>query len=76
MAIGILSKPEPDEPGPCVTCSHTDCAKTKAIANTICRLCDKIINYEKPFYKDDDYGYVHAACLEDVLSDPALTSES
>lgn len=70
--------------GPCKgQCSHKDCSQSRSIATIcVCRLCNKVIGWEAPFYMDpdaapltlDDLRYVHADCLEDSLSDKWLGS--
>lgn len=72
--MAASSLPEPGkvvrgtEIGPCVnSCKHTDCAQTRAMAESICRFCDKPIGYEISFYNDkqgDKDSLVHAVCLE------------
>lgn len=67
MAVGVL--PEPGTKfGPCVPeCSHRDCAQTRMIAASLCRMCDEAIGYEKGFFRDDAEGakWIHAVCAED-----------
>lgn len=76
MAAGTLAAPA-TEYGPCEgSCSHTDCAATRRMASTDCRLCGKPIGYETRFYDETPAGpwpppaereLVHAACLEESL---------
>jgi hypothetical protein len=65
MAAGTLSEPG-TQFGPCAeACHHSDCASTRLIAESICRVCDKAIGFDRRFYNDN--GYVHASCLEDTI---------
>ena len=79
MAAGTLPKPGLRvrrggrwvEIGPCVgPCEHKDCAQTRAMAESRCRLCGVKIGYEVRFYRDPDADspavIVHADCLEDA----------
>jgi hypothetical protein len=50
MAAGILSKPG-TEYGPCAKeCQHTDCRKTREMAEARCTICRKPIGYDTRFY--------------------------
>lgn len=54
--------------GPCedVGCGHRDCKATRAMAESICRLCEQPIGYDVRFYHDNknEGQWVHAFCLE------------
>ena len=68
MAAGVLS-PVGSDYGPCEgECQHTDCAYTRAVANSPCSLCSEAIGYERRFYRSKPYGtpeaYSHARCVE------------
>ena len=68
MAAGMLSKPG-SEYGPCAgECDHTDCAATRRMAETPCRICKEPIGYDRRFYREDDGSLVHAVCLEEEVS--------
>lgn len=61
MAAGTLPAPG-TEYGPCAdTCEHSDCAQTREMAGTTCRLCPEAIGYETAFFREDE-GLVHAVC--------------
>jgi hypothetical protein len=63
MAAGQLSRPGTAY-GPCADpCQHTDCAATRRMADSLCRLCRTAIGYETWFYQEESGGYVHATCL-------------
>ena len=69
MAAASLSPPG-TEFGPCEdACGHRDCARTRQMAATVCRFCEKPIGYDRRFYQGpegpDDLD--HASCLEDSL---------
>jgi hypothetical protein len=70
MAAGILAKPGTD-PGPCKgECHHRDCAETRRMAASTCRICGKPIGYERRFYRAPDGppgALLHAICLEDEV---------
>lgn len=58
--------------GPCkAPCQHRDCAATRLMAESICRLCGKPIGYDTRCYADPDspdpLASVHASCLEDAI---------
>lgn len=58
--------PPGQEYGPCKKpCEHRDCAATRAMANTICPLCESLIGYDRRYYREAD-GLAHAACVEDA----------
>jgi len=64
MAAGTLSAPG-TKYGPCKkTCKHLDCAKTRLMADELCRHCLNPIGYEVRFYQLDDKTLVHAHCIE------------
>ena len=65
MAAGILSTPGTQFGPFAELCQHSDCAGMRRIAETICRLCDKPIDFNNRFY--NDHSYVHAVCLEDAI---------
>jgi hypothetical protein len=54
--------------GPCPhnVCGHIDCRTLRAMADSVCRLCDRPISYVTRYYLDpeDRHSYVHAVCLE------------
>ena len=67
MAAGQIAAPGAAA-GPCVQdCEHRDCALTRAMAESICRLCGDAIGYDTRFYEEDPGGYVHALCYEESL---------
>jgi hypothetical protein len=67
MAAGTLPSPG-TEYGPCAdSCQHRDCALTRSEAATGCKLCGEAIGYETRYYNDNEYGLVHARCLENKL---------
>ena len=62
-----------------LTCAHVDCAESRMLASSVCRLCSDTIGYDVRFYRDPEtadkprvgatstvyaYDWVHAACLE------------
>ena len=56
------------EYGPCsIECPHIDCAQTRQTAAKACGICQVRIGYDRRYYNDDEYGIVHAACLEDKI---------
>ena len=64
MAAGTLSAPG-TQFGPCaIGCKHTDCAKTREMADTLCTVCLNAIGYDVRFYELDDKTLVHANCVE------------
>jgi hypothetical protein len=84
MAASTL--PEPGTKyGPCVSqrskngvvlnCAHKDCAESRMIARSVCRLCGRAIGYGERFYGDEqtreatglNKRWVHAACFEDAV---------
>ena len=68
MAAGFLSKPG-TEYGPCdPICGHTDCAQTRQMANTPCRICGEPIGYERRFFDSKRDGIVHEVCLVTELA--------
>lgn len=71
MAAGTIAAPG-THAGPCEgECAHTDCAKTREMAATICGLCQKPIGYDRRFYSDTFMGVealYHAPCLEDEIA--------
>jgi hypothetical protein len=72
MAYSVLS-PIGSPGGPCEDprCGHTDCAWTRTVAVSPCRLCGKPIGYETPFNRerqdDGSETFVHFACLWDEV---------
>ena len=74
MAAGVLSDPG-TKFGPCEhACHHSDCAETRRMAASECRICHHAIGYGRRFYHDYVVGtnprtrlYVHAACREDEV---------
>lgn len=73
MAAGILPAPGTknyygEDIGPCAgECKHKDCARTRAMAGSTCRLCGKPIGYGVRFYDESEPGsdaLVHQACRE------------
>lgn len=69
--MASLSLPSPGtEYGPCVpACEHRDCAATRAMAESICRLCNGPIGYGRPCYGDEKApgGFVHSVCLHEEI---------
>lgn len=69
MARGYLAQPG-TEHGPCVDCTHVDCAESRRMAASTCRFCGKPIGYDTDFYADPEMKtvtpqpLVHALCLE------------
>lgn len=64
MAAGTLPQPG-SKYGPCLAdCSHVDCAETRSMAASPCRICGKPIGYETRFYDGHERGLTHAICLE------------
>lgn len=73
MAAGMLSSPG-TEYGPCENdCDHRDCAATRTMAATVCRICKVQIGYDRRFYSEGDpakmvrRGLVHAVCLHEEI---------
>ena len=67
MATCILCSPG-TEFGPCKEpCNHSDCQLTRRMAEMNCGICRMPIGYETRYYDDDQYGLVHALCLEEAL---------
>lgn len=67
MAAGALHKPG-TKFGPCVAeCAHVDCAETRTMAATACRICGKPIGYDTRFYDGHEKGLTHALCLEEQV---------
>lgn len=72
MAAGRLPEPGTSY-GPCMgACSHRDCAETRTMAGTSCRICRDPIGYGSPFYHEGDqkarpFVLSHASCLEDEI---------
>jgi hypothetical protein len=63
MATGTLPRPG-TKYGPCEpSCSHTDCAATRRMAETVCTFGDGPIGYDRAFYQTDS-GLAHAYCEE------------
>lgn len=48
-------------------------AGSRAMAEAVCRFCDRPIGYDARLYNDD--GYVHAPCLEDSIEAARLGGE-
>lgn len=72
MGWSLLPKPG-TKTGPCKgECEHTDCAKTRSMAESICSICNEEIGYERGFYaKDGDTqrGVLdHAVCAHEKAS--------
>jgi len=64
MGWSLLPKPG-TKTGPCKgECEHTDCAKTRKMAQSKCSICNEKIGYERGFYARDDERDVldHAVC--------------
>lgn len=62
MAAGILSNPG-TESGPCEKpCQHVDCAETRRMASSRCRLCRASIGYGRQFFIEG-VELVHVLCL-------------
>jgi len=66
MGWGILSPPG-TEFGPCKgECSHTDCARTRSDAATLCAYCSEPIGYGNKFYDltvEGENRMAHAVCV-------------
>jgi hypothetical protein len=70
MASSIL--PEPGSTfGPCKKCNHKDCNQTRAEAASLCRFCQKPIEFNVSYYVDPqdraEHKLVHATCLEESV---------
>lgn len=64
MSASILSKPGTLY-GPCNSpCAHKDCAVTRSMAKSKCRICGKPIGYDTRYYSEPGDILVHAVCLE------------
>lgn len=70
MPSSIVSEPG-TQFGPClIPCSHDTCTGLRDIAESVCRLCRRPINYDKWFSLDKGASsrtrrrYVHSDCLE------------
>jgi hypothetical protein len=53
--------------GPCAVvkkCTHYDCAASYRVAGSVCRICNKHIEYETRFYFEDGNQPVHGLCLD------------
>lgn len=78
MAGVIL--PEPGtQLGPCVpTCSHTDCAATRRMADSTCRHCEQPIGYDARFVSDHERPgeYVHWVCEIEAVEHERKARES
>lgn len=68
--MAAIRLPRPGtELGPCAEpCSHTDCAASRAMAESVCRYCGEPISYGRMFYDaESGPGYVHATCVEEPV---------
>ena len=59
----ILSEPGTDH-GPCAEdCKHTDCAETRRMALSNCKVCGEPIGYDRQFYAYENWQeFKHADC--------------
>lgn len=63
MAAVHLSPPG-SQYGPCAeACGHTDCAATRAWAETPCIECREPIGYDRRFFQDEPGKPFHMACM-------------
>lgn len=63
MAFGTLPRPG-TELGPCANpCSHTDCAQSRQMAETVCRVCTTPIGYDAKMCFDSVGSLVHYLCI-------------
>lgn len=72
MAAGVYPKKPGTNYGPCLKpCKHRDCASMRKDAQSLCRICGKVIGYEHLVYfeppTNGSSGIVHAVCLEKSL---------
>ncbi len=68
MGWATLPKPGTNA-GPCAkNCKHIDCAETRNMAASTCRLCGEAIGYDHPFYNDDQSPthLVHTKCAHNL----------
>lgn len=68
MAAGYICPPG-HEYGPCAEeCEHTDCIRTRNMAESACNICGEDIGYETRFYNygkpGTDENLCHALCVE------------
>ena len=64
MSASMLSPPGTIY-GPCnYPCVHKDCAATRSMAKSLCRICGKPIGYGTRYYSEQGDTLVHANCLE------------
>lgn len=50
--------------GPCEgECKHTDCAKSRKDAASLCRICGKEIGYDNMVFFETNDELVHAECV-------------
>ena len=69
----IFISPPGSEFGPCISCTHTDCATLRTIAECICDFCKQPIGYDKHLFEDATKGnYVHESCLLKKLEEKKL----
>jgi hypothetical protein len=63
--MGWATLPKPGtKTGPCKEeCKHVDCNMTKKDAAKLCKVCNKPIGYDRPYYIDGG-GLVHAQCIQ------------
>ena len=61
--------------GPCeVSCAHRDCAQSRKMAATLCRICNLAIGYEKHYFQEKNWTVlVHAVCAEEEVQAERLT---
>jgi hypothetical protein len=76
--MAALALPRPgSEYGPCpISCAHTDCAETRRMADSDCRVCQMPIGYESRIYQEQDGGFVHASCLHQEQMDKRISIAS
>jgi len=68
MSSTYLSMPG-EKFGPCKkACKHRDCAQTRKMAETPCRICSEPIGYDRHFYQEQDWKVlVHEVCLVEEI---------
>lgn len=65
MATTIIPPPG-SSTGPCKHCDHVDCASLRAMADEECTRCGELIGYNREFYREAGFNYVHAECYEEA----------
>ena len=66
--MGYAIMQELKEPYVCEKeCSHTDCAATRKMVNSLCKICKEPVRSGQKFYSEDFVGFTHALCeMENV----------